>query len=94
LWRIALLACGQRTVRVSRAHISLNRQPRKHIPTAIMTPGDYILTKRYEKSLHPYKIGKKMGIAGSLVLAWERGESEPTRHNGRCSGVFWSSIQG
>jgi len=33
--------------------------------------------QRYEKGLHPYEIGKKMGIAGSLVLAWERGESEP-----------------
>jgi DNA-binding transcriptional regulator YiaG len=64
-------------VRVSRTHISLNRKPRKRIPTSINTPGDYILAKRYEKGLHPYEIGKKMGIAGSLVLAWERGESRP-----------------
>ncbi|HEV2691813.1 MAG TPA: hypothetical protein VG347_02850 [Verrucomicrobiae bacterium] len=62
---------------VSRAHIPLNRKPRKHIPTGINTPGDYILAKRYEKGLHPYEIGKKMGIAGSLILAWERGESQP-----------------
>jgi transcriptional regulator with XRE-family HTH domain len=55
----------------------LNRKPRKRIPTKINTPGDYILAKRYEKGLHPHEIGKKMGISGSLVLAWERGEGQP-----------------
>jgi len=64
-------------VRASRDHIPLNLKPRKHIPTIIKTLGDYIQTRRYEKGLHPYEIAKKMGIASSLVLAWERDESQP-----------------
>ena len=75
--RIALLACEQRQVRVSRAHILLNRKPRKHIPTVIRTPGDYIQAKRYEKGFHLYQIAGKMGIAASLVSAWENGTSQP-----------------
>ena len=75
--RIALLAIAQRTVRAYRAHIPLNRRSRRHIPTAINTPGDYLHAKRYEKGLHRYQIAKKMRITGSLVLVWERGESEP-----------------
>ena len=75
--RIALLASAQRKIRVSRAHIPPNRQRRKPIPTAIQTPGDYIQAKRYEKGLHPYQVAGKMGIAASLVSAWERGTSTP-----------------
>ena len=77
LGEIALLASAQRKIRVSRAHIPPNRQRRKPIPTAIQTPGDYIQAKRYEKGLHPYQVAGKMGIAASLVSAWERGTSTP-----------------
>ena len=34
--------------------------------------------KRYEKGLHPYQVAGKMGIAASLVSAWERGVSSPS----------------
>jgi ribosome-binding protein aMBF1 (putative translation factor) len=72
------LAFAQRQIRVSRAHIPLNRHRRKQIPTVINTPGDYIQAKRYEKGLHLYQLAGKMGIAASLVSAWERGLSSPT----------------
>jgi ribosome-binding protein aMBF1 (putative translation factor) len=75
--RIALLACEQRHVRVSRAHIPLNRQRRKPLPSAIETLGDYIQAKRYEKGLHPYQVAGKLGIGASLVSAWERGAEMP-----------------
>lgn len=75
--RIALLPCGQRHIRVSRAHIPLIRHRRKQIPRAIQTIGDYIQAKRYENGLRPYQVAGKMGIAASLVSAWERGTQTP-----------------
>jgi ribosome-binding protein aMBF1 (putative translation factor) len=71
------LAFTQRQIRVSRAHIPLNRHRRKQIPTVIKTPGDYIQAKRYEKGLHPYQIAGKMGIETALILAWESGTRTP-----------------
>jgi len=71
------LAFAQRHIRVSRAHIPLNRHRRKQIPTAIRTFGDYIQAKRYEKGLHPYQVAGKMGIETKLILAWENGTHKP-----------------
>jgi ribosome-binding protein aMBF1 (putative translation factor) len=72
------LAFAQRQIYVSRAHIPLNRHRRKPISTSIKTCGDYIQAKRYEKGLHPYQVAGKMGIAASLISAWERGVSLPS----------------
>jgi DNA-binding transcriptional regulator YiaG len=71
------LACEQRHIRVSRAHIPIIRSHRKHLPSAIQTLGDYIQAKRYEKGLHPYQVAAKMGISASLVSAWECGTQAP-----------------
>ena len=71
------MGLAQRQIRVSRAHIPLNRHRRKQIPTVIKTLGDYIQAKRYEKGLHPYQIAGKMGIETALILAWESGSSTP-----------------
>jgi DNA-binding transcriptional regulator YiaG len=71
------LAFAQRQIRASRAHITTNRNHRKHIPTVIKTFGDYIQAKRYENGLHPYQIAGKMGIETALVLAWESGTRRP-----------------
>ena len=73
------MALAQRQIRVSRADIPVNRQRRKHIPSIIATLGDYIQAKGYEKGLHPYQIADKMGIAASLVSAWESGKSTPDK---------------
>jgi ribosome-binding protein aMBF1 (putative translation factor) len=83
LGRIALLAFTQRQIRVSRAHIPLNRNRRKQIPMVIKTLGDYIQAKRYEKGLHPYQVAGKMGIDTALVSAWESGTSTPDRKQWR-----------
>jgi ribosome-binding protein aMBF1 (putative translation factor) len=75
--RIALLAFTQRQIRISRAHIPLNRNRRKQIPTVIRTLGDYIQAKRYEKGLHPYQAASKMGVETALISAWESGTRTP-----------------
>jgi len=75
--RIALLAFTQRQIHASRAHIPLNRNRRKRIPTVIKTLGDYIQAKRYENGLHPYQVAGKMGIETAMILAWESGTRAP-----------------
>jgi ribosome-binding protein aMBF1 (putative translation factor) len=74
---IAQLALAQRQIRVSRAHIPLNRHHRKRIPKVVKTTGDYIQAKRYEKGLNPYQVAGKLGVGAALIAAWERGDSEP-----------------
>jgi transcriptional regulator with XRE-family HTH domain len=51
------------------------------LPTSIKTLGDLIQVKRYEKRLTLWQLAQKMGIATSLVRAWEMGGSPPNlRH--------------
>jgi ribosome-binding protein aMBF1 (putative translation factor) len=71
------LASTQQQIHASRRHIPSNRHRRKQLPSVIKTLGDYIQAKRYEKGLHPYQVAAKMGIAASLISAWERGTSAP-----------------
>ena len=66
---MALLGIAQRQIRVSRTHI----------PSIIATLGEYIQAKRYEKGLHPHQVADKMGIAASLLSAWESGKSTPDK---------------
>ena len=84
---IALLGLAQRQIRVSRRHIPLNRHRRKQFPSVIQTLGDYIQAKRYEKGLHSFQVAAKLGIAASLVSAWERGASMPDEKQ-------WQSLSG
>ena len=87
---IALLAFAQRQIRASRAHIPLNRHRRKQLPSVIKTLGDYIQAKRYEKGLHPYQVAAKLGIAASLISAWERDTSAPDERQWQSLGTLLS----
>jgi ribosome-binding protein aMBF1 (putative translation factor) len=71
------LGIAQRTIRVARNHIPINRKPRKSLPTSIQTLGDLIQVKRYEKKITLWQLAQKMGIATASVRAWEAGSSEP-----------------
>jgi hypothetical protein len=59
---VLVLGITQRQIRVSRGHIPTNRQPRKSLPTSILTLGDLIQVKRYEKKLTLRQLAPKMGI--------------------------------
>ena len=75
--RVLVLGIAQRTIRVSRAHIPTDRQPRKPLPLSIQTLGDLIQVKRYEKNLTLRQLAQKMGIANASVKAWEEGSCSP-----------------
>lgn len=68
---------AQRTISASHKHISVDRKPRKAVPTTPKTLGDYILLKRYEKRLDMRKISSQLGISPSLLCAWENDLCEP-----------------
>ena len=51
--------------------------------------GDWIRFKRSERNLAPGHLAAKMGIAASLVCAWEEGESQPDEnHIGILARIF------
>jgi len=43
-----------------------------------LAPSVWIKAQRRRKRLTPYHVAAKMGIAASLVRAWESGKSRPT----------------
>jgi len=92
--RIALLACAQRHISVSRAHIPTVCHRRKPLPKSIKTLGDLIQIKRYEKRLTVEQIARKMGIATRTVRAWERGESTPDQEQWQLLSVILSFDSG
>jgi len=47
--RVLVLGIAQRQIRVSHAHIPVNRQRRKPLPMSIQSLADLIQAKRYEK---------------------------------------------
>jgi transcriptional regulator with XRE-family HTH domain len=49
----------------------------KALEARAKTIGDWMRAKRLAKNLRPFHVAGKMGIATSLVLAWERGIQTP-----------------
>jgi ribosome-binding protein aMBF1 (putative translation factor) len=47
------------------------------LPVSIKTIADWIVIKRCEKNFTSGHLALKMGIATSLVLAWEAGTGQP-----------------
>jgi ribosome-binding protein aMBF1 (putative translation factor) len=43
----------------------------------IKTAGDWLKVKRIEKSLMPFHVAGKMGIATSIICSWESGTRQP-----------------
>jgi DNA-binding transcriptional regulator YiaG len=75
--RVALLGIAQRQVRVSRAHIPLQRIHCKSLPTNVKTLGDQIKIKRYEKKITLRQLALEMGIRQTTVRAWEHDVEQP-----------------
>jgi ribosome-binding protein aMBF1 (putative translation factor) len=75
--RVALLANSQRSICISRKHISTNRSPRKAFPRIVKTLGDHIQVKRVEKGFKLNELAKKMGVTKSVVVFWESDEKLP-----------------
>ena len=75
---IALLAFTQRSIRVSRAHISTNRQPKKAIPAIVKTLGDRIQIKRLETGISLKQLAKTMSVRVTETTTWENDRAMPS----------------
>src|ERR1017187_406772 len=84
--RVALLAFTERTIHISRRHISTNRQPRKAVPTTPRTLGDHIHIKRYEKRLSLSQVALNMGLTTTAVKSFESDAELP-------NDLQWQSLQ-
>jgi ribosome-binding protein aMBF1 (putative translation factor) len=74
---IALLGIAQRQIRIKFSQKMRKQRNYKPLPESIKSLGDWIQVKRHEKNLTPGHLAAKMGIATSLVLSWEDGDSQP-----------------
>jgi hypothetical protein len=69
--RVALLGIAQRSVKLKYPKNCGNQKRDKVLALNIKTAGDWLKVKRLEKNLTPGRVAAKMGIATSLVCAWE-----------------------
>ena len=71
------MGIAQRQIRIKFSHKLRKLNHAKPLPTSINTIGDWVQVKRQEKNLTHSHLAVKMGIATSLVLSWEDGNSQP-----------------
>ena len=69
----------ERTIRTSRQHIITTKRPKKAIPTAIKTLGDYLLVKRYEKGLLQSHVAQIVEVPILTVKRWEEDLQRPSK---------------
>lgn len=77
LGRVALLAIAQRSVTVNYPVNSRNQKRANVLKLNMKTVGDWLKVKRLEKNLTRSHVAAKMGIATSLVCAWENDTQQP-----------------
>src|ERR1035437_6063741 len=77
LGRVALLGIAQRQVRLQYPANLGNQKRAKVLKLNVKTAGDWLKVKRLEKNLTPGHVAAKMGIATSLVGAWENSTQQP-----------------
>ena len=65
------MGIAQRQVRVNYPINSRNQSLANLLKINIKTAGDWLKVKRLEKILTPGRVAARMGIAASLVYAWE-----------------------
>jgi len=71
------LGIAQRQIRIKFSQKLRKQRNYKPLPESIKSLGDWTQVKRHEKNLTPGHLAAKMGIATSLLLSWEDGDSQP-----------------
>jgi DNA-binding transcriptional regulator YiaG len=75
---LALLGFCHRQIKASRAHIPVERSPRKAFPTTVKTLGDHIKAKRVEKGLTQRELAQTMNVCRDYIQDWERDRRMPS----------------
>ena len=74
------MGIAQRTVQVNYQSNPKQLKLSKLLKSNVKTLGDWLKVKRLEKNLTPGHVAEKMGIATSLVRAWESCTRQPDIH--------------
>jgi ribosome-binding protein aMBF1 (putative translation factor) len=75
--RVALLGFAYRHISIKFTQKTRKPSQPKPLPASVKTMADWIQVKLREHGMAPYHLAAKMGIATSLVKAWEAGTSRP-----------------
>lgn len=75
--RVALLGIAQRQVCIPYAGSGLPKSVPKQLDDSKLTIGEWIRMKREQKRLARFQLAQRMGIASTLVRAWEAGNALP-----------------
>ena len=78
--RVALLGIAQRIVQANYQSNPKQLRLAKLLKANVKAAGDWLKVKRLEKNLTPGHVAAKMGIATSLVCAWESCTRQPDIH--------------
>jgi DNA-binding transcriptional regulator YiaG len=73
------LDIARRTISVKFAQKTRLLTHHKRLPLNIKMIGDWIYFMRIKKNLAPGHLAAKMGIAATLICAWERGTSQSSK---------------
>jgi len=88
------LGIAQRQIRIKFSQKTRKPKNYKPLPESIKSLGDWIQVKRHKKNLTPGHLAAKMGIATSLILLWEDGDSQPDSQQMRLlASLFGNSPQ-
>jgi len=74
------LVIAQRQIHIKFTQSGRKSSNAKPLPESIKTIGDWIKVKRLERNLSLGHVALKMGIAASLVCAWENCTQQPEFH--------------
>jgi DNA-binding transcriptional regulator YiaG len=74
------LGIAQRQIQVKHTTNFGNQRRSNLLKINIRTAGDWLKVKRLEKNLSLGRAAAKMGIAASLVYAWENNTQQPENH--------------
>lgn len=97
--RVALLGNTERSIRTCRRKNTSRLQPKKAIPAAIKTLGDYLLVKRYEKGLQQRYVAQMAGVAtltvaGRIPLKLSTARVKPhTKEESVLTGIYLRSAR-
>ncbi len=77
--RVALLGIAHRHIRIPFTQKLRARKYHNLLKMNMLTVGDWIQSRQTEKNLTLGHFAEKMGIARTLVRAWEEGTEEPDK---------------
>ena len=80
VFRLHLLACSHRTIRIRRTSTSLHFKQLRQYPVSPKTLGEHLRKKRVDMQLSMTQLADQLGlgITDSAIEKWEKNQNRPT----------------